>query len=343
MKLFRYRPLNDLLFKELFYDEIYLASPMELNDPLDLNGQLNFYSVNEDELKALVHFLCMQTAFLASEHNNLEIAANAIKQMTYENLGKYLGSNFSNYSKDIITKNKLFEILSSFFKKDPFFSSKSFNEYDLYSNLDKLFSKFLNNSAVGCFSESCTNFLMWSHYASGHTGLCLEFELGLEPENENICQFPILYDHPDNGGNIQIFLKLKKVKYSTSLQVLNFFDYLPIFENEYDYDLLNLSKSYWHQFAQGMEDIFLEKLEPWSEEKEWRLVQVNFRKYMPEDRIRKFDRSTLTGVYFGANVSEQTFNRVQNIFRTGVHCPTFYKCNVDGTRGVGYEKIIQTE
>ena len=52
-KLYRYRPLTEVLFKELLYSEIHLASPEELNDPLDLNGQLNFFTENEKRLEHL--------------------------------------------------------------------------------------------------------------------------------------------------------------------------------------------------------------------------------------------------------------------------------------------------
>lgn len=55
MKLYRYRPLNNFLFKGLLYNELHFTSPEELNDPLDLNGQFNFYTKNED--KILPHFI----------------------------------------------------------------------------------------------------------------------------------------------------------------------------------------------------------------------------------------------------------------------------------------------
>ena len=33
---------------------------------------------------------------------------------------------------------------------------------------------------VTCFTEDCTNLLMWSHYAENHTGFCLEFDASNE-------------------------------------------------------------------------------------------------------------------------------------------------------------------
>lgn len=128
------------------------------------------------------------------------------------------------------------------------------------------------------------------------------------------------------------------VRYPTSLSKLKFYDYLPDFDNAGDVDLMNLSKSYWHQYADSIENIFLEKLGPWSEEKEWRLVDVGFQETMAEDRILKFNSNVLTGVYFGAKSSEQTQARVRNILEHANNSPVFYKCSIDGTRGIGIEK-----
>ena len=57
MRLFRYRPLSPLLFKELRYREVYLASAAELNDPLDLNAQIDFAPHGKEAWEALCAFL----------------------------------------------------------------------------------------------------------------------------------------------------------------------------------------------------------------------------------------------------------------------------------------------
>ncbi len=62
MKLYRYRPLNGFLFKELLYQEIYHASPHELNDPLDLNTQVNFYSTEINKLTSFSRFISRRVA-----------------------------------------------------------------------------------------------------------------------------------------------------------------------------------------------------------------------------------------------------------------------------------------
>ncbi len=47
-KVYKDRPLSELLFKELKYNELYFASYLELNDPLDLSAKINFKPANEN-------------------------------------------------------------------------------------------------------------------------------------------------------------------------------------------------------------------------------------------------------------------------------------------------------
>lgn len=330
-----------MLFKELLYSEIYLASPIELNDPLDLNGQLNFFSENEAEIKALVHFISKQMFMVHMSHRNYGLAKGSLDGAAFEQLSSYITTDFSNRNSDVVTKKDLFEILSRFYCENPpaIKGLEAFEIEELFLTLDALFSQFLNNSSVVCFTESSTNFLMWSHYASGHTGICLEFEVKNDEQNSNMCHFPIISKEPYEGKFIEWAEKIKKVKYPISLTTLKFYDYLPIFYNEGDIDLMTLSKSYWRQYANGVENIFLEKLFPWSDEGEWRIVHVSFQETLPEERILKFNSSALTGIYFGAKVSDRTQDRVCKAIEQSNCNPLFYRCNVDGTRGIGVEKI----
>lgn len=343
MKLYRYRPLSELLFKELLYSEIYLASPIELNDPLDLNGQLNFFSKDEAKIKKLVDFISRQLFMVHISSRNYSLVKDTKDKTYLQQLASYITEDFSNRSSEIITKNDLFDILARFYKENPPTIKKweQFEINELFHTLDVLFSKFLNNSTVVSFTENRTNFLMWSHYASGHTGICLEFEVtkNQKTDNSNIYNFPLISNRPIEGEFIEWETKIKQVKYSPSLTTLNFYDYLPVFYNEGDIDLMSLSKSYWHKYANGVENIFLEKLSPWSDENEWRIVDVRFQTTLPEERILKFNSNALTGIYFGSKTSSRTQARVRKAIEESMCNPEFYKCNVDGSRGINVEKI----
>jgi len=156
-------------------------------------------------------------------------------------------------------------------------------EFDLDNfkkELKRITSKFLENSYATCFSENNDNFLMWSHYASRHSGVCLGFEL------ENPGLFPYIYkprrefDYDKYKKRIsewefQTYIcwdRIKKVNYENEHPYINFFDFLPVFENEYDLDLIGLSKPWTHAFAHQLELVFSTKTAPWKYEKEWRIV-----------------------------------------------------------------------
>lgn len=122
------------------------------------------------------------------------------------------------------------------------------------------------------------------------------------------------------------------MRYPALLTRLDFVNFLPVFLSAGDVDLTNLSKSCWHPFADRLRGIFLEKLDPWSYEKEWRIVAVSFKSTLSEDRILNYSPASLTGVYFGARVSEATRQRVNGILRRYPNYPRRYDCHVNGSR-----------
>jgi len=74
--------------------------------------------------------------------------------------------------------------------------------YECLTDIEEEFSmKFRNVLGVTCFSEKENDFLMWSHYANGHRGICLKFEWKKDP----------------------IFFKGFKVHYSNELPIVGHF------------------------------------------------------------------------------------------------------------------------
>lgn len=332
MKLYRYRPLNDFLFKELLYNELYFASPEELNDPLDLNGQLNFYTENEGEIRGLIYFLSKEMMMwaLRSEHYNLVKVIQNIQG--YEKFSLSLLEYFSGFKGKKVSKEEFYKILSSLLHT--YLSESDFIQFNVNSFLlvlNKTISQFFNNSSVLCFSESCFDFLMWSHYASSHTGICLEFEV---EQDENKFMFPMTIYKPEyNSQEIAFGREVKKVSYPKELKSLSIYNFLHVLNNKEDIDLVNLSKARWHGYAHEIESAFLQKLSPWLDENEWRIVDVEFKITYPEERILSY-YNNLTGIYFGAKSSHQTRKRIKEIFRSKKSIPKFYNCILDGTKGV---------
>lgn len=88
------------------------------------------------------------------------------------------------------------EVMSGFPKKDPecirfkavlkawgFDDTKdkdALENYDDYifslENNEPLIARYLENARIGCFSKRGDNLLMWSHYADGLRGFCIEFD-----------------------------------------------------------------------------------------------------------------------------------------------------------------------
>lgn len=57
-------------------------------------------------------------------------------------------------------------------------------ERGMHQPLRDLESMYLNELGCSCFTEDNTEILMWSHYANGHKGICLEFNTSGEPFNK---------------------------------------------------------------------------------------------------------------------------------------------------------------
>ena len=211
-------------------------------------------------------------------------------------------------------------------------------EFDLDNfkkELKRITSKFLENSYATCFSENNDNFLMWSHYASRHSGVCLGFEL------ENPGLFPYIYkprrefDYDKYKKRIsewefQTYIcwdRIKKVNYENEHPYINFFDFLPVFENEYDLDLIGLSKPWTHAFAHQLELVFSTKTAPWKYEKEWRAIHINFGKQQePEERIRHYPLECLSAIYFGMRTPENARKRIYQIFERQHKKLRFFEC-----------------
>lgn len=345
IKLYRYRSINELLFKELRYRELYSASPEELNDPLDLNVQLDFFTEIDSEIATLARYLSKITLSVALMRDNYTNLKELLSIIRPENLHQFLSFEFSNWQTGILAKHDLFELLKNYFSEH---SPRGIGIGDKFVKevldyIDEKLSQILNTNTAVCFSKDNDNYKMWSHYASDHSGICLEFEVEQDIQNNQLCKFPINTPIPVNGEYINRKWEIKAVRYQTALTSLKFYDFVPVFYHVDDCDLKNISKSYWHPFANKLESILLEKTIHWQEEEEWRLVSVNFGKTSPEKNIFYFSAKALTGIYFGIRTTKQTRIRVRNAIGLSNCNPSYYQCKLDGTNQVIFEDSIEDE
>ncbi|GEN68700.1 DUF2971 domain-containing protein [Chryseobacterium rhizosphaerae] len=221
-----------------------------------------------------------------------------------------------------------------------------FNSTNFKAEIDRLTKKFLKSSYVSCFSETNNNFLMWSHYSTKHMGICLEFSL------DNPMSFPYefignrkidreKYKNRLSEGEIKSYIyweKLDKVSYQEEQPYINFYNFAPVFENEYDCDLLGLSKSWTHKYAFELKSLFSCKTRNWEYENEWRAIEINFEKQQqPEERIRHYPIETLTAIYFGINTPENVKNRIYKIFESKQTKIAFYDAKLNGTNSLDFD------
>ncbi|EJL7832862.1 DUF2971 domain-containing protein [Vibrio vulnificus] len=329
MKLYRFRPLNSFLFKELKYQELYCASAQELNDPLDLTASVNFYTEDEHELRALVFFVLRQ-GFIANP--TLENAPEYLGLLTSRQLMESISNEFQRSDDNVILQSEFSAILNNFFEK---LDISGFSVEKLVSRINQVISQFINNSAVSCFTENNSNFLMWSHYASSHYGICLEFDVKVK--NHELASIPLMYFSKSTGKTLSYDIDIHKVNYNSPLPKLNFYNFLPAFSNSEDVDLINLSKSKYHSFGREISRLFTKKLSAWASENEWRFVDVSFKSRLPEERIYPFDIKSISGVYFGANTPDDAKNRIINIFQCEGHIPNYYQAIIDGSVGIKFQ------
>jgi hypothetical protein len=353
-KLYKYRPLSEFLFKELKYQELYFANYQELNDPFDLNVRIDFSVEKPEYVNELVRYLFNTTLVLkegkytSQENNNNsrliqfihdEELCTQFENLIFTNIHELKGED----------RYLFFDLLETAITQSIAALKLKF-KFDLVKFKDEILritSKFLNNSYTTCFSEDPANFLMWSHYASKHTGICLEFSFdgraGFRYENFG----PKKYEHGKPGDRFATghlpFLefegKVSPVLYQDEQPCINFFDFAAVFANEHDADLINLSKSKWHGYARHLETLFATKTAAWSYEREWRAIDINFGgPQQPEERIKHYTVESLSAIYFGTRTPEAVKQRICHLYKKKHHNIKLIDCKLSEGKDLNFEE-----
>ncbi|MGS4346862.1 DUF2971 domain-containing protein [Myroides odoratus] len=332
-KIYKYRPLSSFLFKELLYQELYFASYTELNDPLDLSLLLEFTITDKKDVSYLIWFLFKTSLDIDNESKKLD-QRNLINFYNDDVLFHQLKEEIYKTSQNLqgpIYVQKIIDIVEKAVRKTRI--NVVFNFSSFIKELERLTRKFFKNSYVTCFSETNDNYLMWSHYSSSHSGICLEFSSknrgdfayenkGLRKPNAE------KYDERASEWDMKSIIykdQIWKVTYSTEQSYVNFFRFRAVFDNESDCDLIGLSKSWTHEYARELRWLLCTKTKAWEYEKEWRSVRINFdRKLESEERIDYYPIEALTGIYFGVNTPENVKIRIFRIMNQKNSKVNFY-------------------
>lgn len=113
---------------------------------------------------------------------------DTIKKVIKSNALKFnISSNFNDPfdSKALIRYNFPYELIVSFFdlsslpekERNIAVSRKVLDIDEMRKMSNAIYSEFDNSMAISCFSEADDIDLMWSHYANGHRGVCLKFDI----------------------------------------------------------------------------------------------------------------------------------------------------------------------
>lgn len=179
--LFRYRSFNKYSKENLMKEQERLSYPSEFNDPFDSGMKINY------ELVSRELFLHRNMENMISE---LKKSGVTVSKQEYKKI-RDSEDPFYEFAKHVAQFDKNLQG-----KEEEF--AKAISKITL-EQIKEMFSSykvsFQNGYLVMCVSEAKDEVLMWSHYASDHSGFCIEYnfqELGpYNPQSRLLC--PAIY------------------------------------------------------------------------------------------------------------------------------------------------------
>ncbi|WP_270818886.1 DUF2971 domain-containing protein [Aeromonas sp. Y311-2] len=292
MHVYRYRSPGLLSQKELIYDEWYFASREELNDPIDMQSRFEFPGNSTEIWKRVLRALWKDSEYIDFFANYL----SNISPISYE---KIL-SEYEHHVKNLISHA---------------YESNNFNLFKLeqlnshINQLSSLLSLYAPNAGYSVsLSKSNSDMLMWSHYASSHTGYCLIYR----PINKKLNQCPhrtkdSLIVSDGHTSLIGCDFPLEEIQYNNQLEPINAFYLLPSFNTGLQFK----SDSERLHFHSKIKQQLLTKNECWDYEEEVRLLllQPNHwisgqSEYSSYQRLFHYDFDQVAGIVFGARMKK---------------------------------------
>lgn len=278
MFYYRYRPFNEFTIREILSNEIYFSSAQENNDPYEgfpfvvfkpdrskWQKILSYALDNKSFEDALLNFLC----------NSGEISFNDFCSMDFHEDKKEFPCEYNDLFDKKIQVLKVC-VMQYVFQKCYFAS----------------------------FSRRKDNYLMWSHYADKHKGLCLIFAPYVEKYSKDVK----LVFEPDSRGRNRSST-FSDIEYTDDVKILDGFD-------AFGHCFLNGSPiaddDEWRAYQENKEKFFLEKAKCWEYEKEVRVLLPDYEKpkYKSDDlpkimRIIRYKSNQLVGAIFGLKMKDE--------------------------------------
>ena len=227
--LYKFYPVNINALRSLLYGYVWLADPATFNDPLD-----NIVSYNDQRGET-----CFEDTLDTFDSDR---AIKALKKRMSDN------NEISNPPSYLL---ELIETLP--------------NNHSNFEAILRNAHLVLSSFGFACFSKSYNNMSLWSHYADGHKGFCLAFELSERP-NE---------------------LDLKPIKYEDTIKTK--VSIIDLIEGGQDF----------------AKTVFCTKQKGYAWEREWRLAKNYNSKFRIDDEMRKCSFPPPKKVIFGLETSEE--------------------------------------
>lgn len=263
-KLYRYRSLKNLDYikNEICNGQIFLSLPCEMNDPFDSRsvleaGNPGFYAQTKD-----TYMERFKTVLDDETFDSIFGSDDWLDKLLTHITAKYVTEAEVDAMKEKVSKIMMDEIAK-------------FNS-DINDMINKM-------SRFACFTEKNSNLPMWSHYANGHTGVCIEYDISSISDPYIINRFfPVKYVSKLPDGTL----------------------------------LLAQDKTSRFSF---MEYILIHKLLDWSYESEWRLIFNAGSWFCSPDEIPKefwkngapIKFALPSKVFLGAKIEEKNENEIR--------------------------------
>lgn len=218
-----------------------------------------------------------------SDWNNEYTKENLKHNRLYFNIATNFNDPFDMYPSYQILKRKIFNIQQrKYLQQKRYYKKRDANiQSTVMSNKSILktalismrYNKNLSKYGITCFSEDNANMLMWSHYASNHSGICLGFDIPLD-------NIPLFLNN-----NLYYKMKLLNINYTSTRPIL------PLLQKNLTYE--------------NILPIFRDKNSDWQYEKEHRLLLLGSEKSFPS--CLTYNPQYLKEVILGANMNLNNF------------------------------------
>ena len=235
--------LKNYTIENLANNQLFFKYPNQFNDPFDSRFYCYYLGTEEQVIDFIVR---------SSSYNRDRIQAKELIQLNLAS-GK-------------------FELRDGLIYFDCKMISSIHKDANLHGDIsDKDYPK------VCCFSETCNDILMWSHYANYHKGICLRFRPFIDPFDldRSIYFLPLYTTSPLIIRNIPFH----EVGYTDEISTVNMFDYSRV-------DKINR--------------VLSSKFSHWWYEHEYRML---LHAHELENDIIHYEKEDLEGIVFGLKIS----------------------------------------